>query len=234
MTIHPFRYIIVDDNEIDQLMVYSYLKNYELFEFAGFFNDSSQVETFLKNEKIDIIFLDIDLNGESGIDLRKKLSEVPACIFITSHPEFALEGFALNALDYLVKPFDKERFNQTISRIRSYFEIREKAALYDSKVEGECIVIKEGYDQVKVPLKDILFLEALKDYTLVVTNKKKHCVLCNLGTMLKQECFSDFIRIHRSYAVAKSAIKRVGSSAIKTVTDVELPLGRSFKANIQL
>ncbi len=230
----PYRYIIVDDNEIDQLSVYSHLKDNPLLTCAGFFSSSKQVEAFLQNETVDILFLDIDLNGESGIELRKKLLEIPACIFITSHPEFALDGFTLNALDYLVKPFDKERFNQTISRIKSYFEIREKAALYDSKVEGECIVIKEGHDQVKVPLKDILFLEALKDYTLVVTNKKKHCVLCNLGTMLKQDCFSDFIRIHRSYAVAKSAIKRIGSSAIKTVTDVELPVGRSFKANIQL
>lgn len=230
----PYRYIIVDDNEIDQLAVYSYLKNNELFEFSGFYSNSIQVQDFLKTNQIDVIFLDIDLNGDSGIELRKKLIEIPACIFITSHPEFALEGFELEALDYLVKPFDKSRIDKAIYKIRTYFEIRNKATLYDTYTNGQSIIIKVGYDQVKVPLKDILFLEALKDYTLVVTNNKKHCVLSNLGTMLKQECFSDFIRIHRSYAVAKSAIKRVGSSAIKTVTDVELPVGRSFKANIQL
>lgn len=230
----PYRYIIVDDNEIDQLAVYSYLKNNELFEFSGFYSNSIQVQDFLETNQIDVIFLDIDLNGDSGIELRKKLIEIPACIFITSHPEFALEGFELEALDYLVKPFDKSRIDKAIYKIRTYFEIRNKATLYDTYTNGQSIIIKVGYDQVKVPLKDILFLEALKDYTLVVTNNKKHCVLSNLGTMLKQECFSDFIRIHRSYAVAKSAIKRVGSSAIKTVTDVELPVGRSFKANIQL
>jgi len=233
MTRKPYRYIIVDDNEIDQLSVYSHLKDNPLLTCAGFFSSPKQVESFLHNESVDILFLDIDLNGESGIELRKKLLDTPACIFITSHPEFALEGFALNALDYLVKPFDKERFNQTISKIITYFEIRTKALLYEAKFEDESIVIKEGYDQIKVPLKDILFLEALKDYTLVATPQKKHCVLCNLGTMLKQECFADFIRIHRSYAVAKSAIMRIGSQAIKTISGVELPVGRSFKTNLE-
>lgn len=230
---HRYRYIIVDDNEIDKLAIYSQLKNCDFVAFAGFFNSSSQAEAFLKNENIDIIFLDIDLNGESGIELRRKLLDIPVCIFVTSYPEFALEGYELNALDYLVKPFDEARFNQTVTRIKSYLEIREKAVLYDTNFEDTAIIIKEGYEQIKVPLKDILFLEALKDYTLVVTPNKKHCVLCNLGTMLKQECFSDFIRIHRSYAVAKKAIMRIGNQAIKTISGVELPVGRSFKTNLE-
>jgi len=233
MTRTPYRYIIVDDQEIDQLSLIALLHKNPLFEKAGCFSDTTSALAFLTTETADIVFLDIDIDGESGLELRKKLTQVPACVFVTSHPEYALEGFELEALDYLVKPARKERFELTLQKIIDYLEIKEKAANYDMHFNEQHLIIKEGYEQIKIPMGDILYLEALKDYTLVVTPAKKHCVLSNIGNLLKQEHFSDYIRIHRSYAVSKSGISKIGSQAIKTISGIELPVGRSYKANLQ-
>jgi DNA-binding LytR/AlgR family response regulator len=233
MTRTPYRYIIVDDQEIDQLTLISLLHKNPQFEMVGCFSDGTSALQFLSEEHVDIAFLDIDIDGENGLELRKKINNVPACVFVTSHPEYALEGFELEALDYIIKPARKERFEQTLLKIISYLEIKEKAANYDMHFNEQHLVIKEGYEQVRIQLKDILYLEALKDYTLVVTSHKKHCILSNIGNLLKQDGFSEFIRIHRSYAVAKSEISKIGAQAIKTMNGLELPVGRSFKTNLQ-
>lgn len=234
MTKAPYRYIIVDDEEIDQLALISFLHKNPLFEKAGCFSDGTSTLQFLSEENVDIAFLDIDIDGENGLELRKKINNVPACVFVTSHPEYALDGFELEALDYIVKPATKERFEQTLLKIISYLEIKQKAENYDMHFKEQHLVIKEGYEQVKIQLKDILYLEALKDYTLVVTSHKKHCILSNIGNLLKQDGFSEFIRIHRSYAVAKSEISKIGAQAIKTMSGLELPVGRSYKTNLQM
>jgi two-component system, LytTR family, response regulator len=230
----PYRYIIVDDEEIDRLTLLSFLQKYPQFEGVGYFSDCKSAEEFLTSEKADIAFLDIDIDGESGLELRKKLNEDLVCVFVTSHPEYALEGFELDALDFVVKPIRKERFEQTLHKICSYLETKEKAQQYDVLYGDQMLIIKEGHEQVKIQLRDILYLEALKDYTLVVTTHKKHCILSNIGNLLKQDGFSEFIRIHRSYAVAKSEISKIGAQAIKTMSGLELPVGRSYKTNLQM
>ncbi|MFN3640244.1 MAG: LytR/AlgR family response regulator transcription factor [Flavobacterium sp.] len=230
----PYRYIIVDDEEIDRLTLLSFLRKHPQFEEVGIFSDCKSAEEFLTSEKADIAFLDIDIDGESGLELRKKLNEDLVCVFVTSHPEYALEGFELDALDFVVKPIRKERFEQTLYKISSYLETKEKAQQYDVLYGDQMLIIKEGHEQVKIQLRDILYLEALKDYTLVVTAYKKHCILSNIGSLLKQDGFSEFIRIHRSYAVAKSEISKIGAQAVKTMSGFELPVGRSYKTNLQM
>ncbi|MFN3757071.1 MAG: LytR/AlgR family response regulator transcription factor [Flavobacterium sp.] len=230
----PYRYIIVDDEEIDRLTLLSFLQKHPQFEEVGIFSDCKSAEEFLISEKVDIAFLDIDIDGESGLELRKKLNEDLVCVFVTSHPEYALEGFELDALDFVVKPIRKERFEQTLYKINSYLETKEKALQYDVLYGDQMLIIKEGHEQVKIQLRDILYLEALKDYTLVVTAYKKHCILSNIGNLLKQDGFSEFIRIHRSYAVAKSEISKIGAQAVKTMSGFELPVGRSYKTNLQM
>lgn len=230
----PYRYIIVDDEEIDRLTLLSFLRKHPQFEEVGIFSDCKSAEEFLTSEKADIAFLDIDIDGESGLELRKKLNEDLVCVFVTSHPEYALEGFELDALDFVVKPIRKERFEQTLYKISSYLETKEKAQQYDVLYGDQMLIIKEGHEQVKIQLRDILYLEALKDYTLVVTAYKKHCILSNIGNLLKQDGFSEFIRIHRSYAVAKSEISKIGAQAVKTMSGFELPVGRSYKTNLQM
>jgi len=226
--------IIVDDNEIDRLTVLSFAKKFPNLNILGSFSDSNEALLAIADKSVDVLFLDIDLAELSGVELRKRVKYVPACIFITSHPEYAVESFELETLDFIVKPLKFARFEQMMRRITDFFEVKNKANLFESSIGGDVIYIKEGHDQIKVKLHEILYLEALKDYTLVVTSQKRHCVLSSIGHLLKEVSFQSFIRIHRSFAVQKQFINKINTHEIILNNNLAIPIGRSFKDNLKL
>ena len=229
-----FNCVIVDDDEIDRLTVVSYAKRFPVLNILGTFSSAQEALSTIEKEKVDILFLDIDMPGLSGLDFRKKALEVPVCIFITAHPEHAVESFELETLDFIIKPIKFDRFAQAIKRIEEFMEIRYKANLFESSIGGDTIYIKEGHEQTKVKLHDILYLEALKDYTLIITNKKRHCVLSSIGALLKEHHFQSFIRIHRSFAVQKQYIQKITAQEIQLNNNVLIPIGRSYKDNLNM
>lgn len=226
--------IIVDDNEIDRLTVLSFVKRFPEITILGVCSQAEEALQLISENDIDILFLDIDMPGLSGVELRKKASQVPACIFITSHPEFAVESFELDTLDFIVKPLKFDRFESAIRRITEFFEMKEKAHLFESSIGGDVIYIKEGHEQIKVKLHEILYLEGLKDYTLVITPQKRHCVLSSIGLLLKEINFQSFIRVHRSFAVQKQFINKINTNEIILHNNLSIPVGRSFKDNLKL
>lgn len=226
--------IIIDDDEIDRLTVLSYVKKFSFINVLAIFSSGTEALNSEFINEADILFSDIDMPLLSGIELRKKINKIPVCVFITSYPEHAADSYEVETFDFLIKPLNFERFQNTISRIEMYFSMLNKANLYD-KIENEDeIFIKEGHTQIKLNSKDILYLEALKDYTLIVTPTKKHCVLSSLGNLLKENHFSSFIRIHRSFAIQKNFIKKIGTNDIHLNNDILLPIGRSYKENLKL
>lgn len=226
--------VIIDDDEIDRLTVVSYAKKFPELHIAGVFESAAEARMLLETQSIDILFLDIDMPGDSGLELRKTLLHIPVCVFITSHPEHAVESFELQALDFMIKPLKHERFEKTMARINEFMTVRHKAALFESGVGADTIFIKEGHEQVKITLHDILYLEALKDYTLIITAHKRHCVLSSIGTLLKETHFKSFVRVHRSFAVHKPFIKKISAQDIELSNQVFIPVGRSYKDNIHL
>jgi DNA-binding LytR/AlgR family response regulator len=226
--------IIVDDDEIDRLTAVSYAKKFPVLDIIGIFESAEDAVPFLEKEKIDILFLDIDMPGLNGIEFRKQALEVPVCVFITAHPEHAVESFQIETLDFIVKPLKLDRFTQTINRIEEFMEIKLKASLFEASIGGDTIYIKEGHEQTKVKLHEILYLEALKDYTLVVTEQKRHCVLSSIGNLLKEDHFQSFVRIHRSYAVQKQYVQKINSNEIVLNNQAIIPIGRSYKENLNL
>jgi len=200
---------------------------------AGVFESAAKALAFIqKNESPDVLFLDIDMPGMSGLDLRKELEQIPACIFVTSHPEFALEGFEIAALDYIVKPLKADRFAKAMGRLEQFLEIHYKAELLDYTLGEDTLFIKDGHNHIKLQLFEIIYLEALKDYTGIVTRKKKYCVLTPLGNLLKEKAFQTFIRIHRSYAIQKHFIKEISAKEIM-INEMLLPIGRSYKEAVE-
>ncbi|MCC9062825.1 LytR/AlgR family response regulator transcription factor [Flavobacterium piscisymbiosum] len=226
--------IIIDDDEIDRLTVLSFAKKFPVLDILGVFESAEDALPFIEKEKVDILFLDIDMPGLNGIEFRKKALEIPVCIFITAHPEHAVESFEIETLDFIVKPLKLDRFAQTVSRIEEFMEIKLKASLFEASIGGDTIYIKEGHEQTKVKLHEILYLEALKDYTLVITDKKRHCVLSSIGNLLKEDHFQSFIRIHRSFAVQKQFIQKINSTEIILNNNIAIPVGRSYKENLNL
>jgi len=225
--------IIADDDELDRLTLISYIRRYPFIQIAGAFESSVEVLTFLdKNALPDILFLDIDMPGMSGLDLRRQLEQVPACIFVSSHPEFALESFEAAAFDYIVKPLNAGRFARIMDRLEHFLGIHHKAELLDYTLGADTLFIKDGHQHIKLQLHEIIYLEALKDYTGIITPKKKYSVLTPLGNLLKEKAFRSFIRIHRSYAIQKHFIREISPKEVM-INGILLPIGRSYKETLE-
>jgi DNA-binding LytR/AlgR family response regulator len=178
------------------------------------------------------LFLDIDMPEMNGLQLREQLMHIPACVFITSYPDYAIEGFEMEALDYLVKPVSAERFDKTIKRLQDFIMLKRKSDLLSHTLGAESIFIKDGHEKVKLQLHEIIYLEALNNYTSIVTYSRKYTVLSPISGLLKEIPFRSFVRIHRSYAVQKNFIKRIGTNEVLVNGDISLPLGRTYKDSL--
>ena len=230
----PFDCIIVDDDEMDRLVVVSYAKRFSNLNIVGVFDDAEKALLFLEENNVSIAFLDIEMPGKSGLELREKALEIPVCVFISSHFESAAETFMLQTLDFIVKPFKFPRFEQMMQRLVEFMEIRTKANLFEATIGGDVVFVKTGHEQIKVKLHEILYLEALKNYTILVTETQRHCVLSNLGELLQDENFQSFVRVHRSFAVQKQFVEKIGSQEIELINKVLIPIGRSFKVTLNM
>ncbi len=229
---HEYKCMVVDDNRIDRLTTISYLRKYPFLTLAGSFGSAAEALPAIAATPPDVLFLDIDMPDMSGLELRSLLPQIPACIFISSYPEYAIQGFEVNALDFLVKPIDGARFETSMKRLQYFLEVYYKAELMDHSLNPDSIFIKDGHEHVKIQSYNILYLEALKDYTGIMTKTRKYCVLAALGNLLKEDPFQRFIRIHRSYAVQKQFIRKLTPKAVM-VDDVLLPVGRSYKDAVE-
>ena len=227
-----FSCLIADDYEIDRLTVMAHLRKYPFIEIAGTYEKPEKALEHLQQRTVDILFLDIDMPGLSGLELRSRFMEIPACIFITAYPDYAVEAFEAAALDFLIKPITGDRFDRTIQRIREYFDTRQKADLFEHSLGQDTIFIKEGHEKTKVRLHDILYLEALRDYTTIVTPQKKYHVLTTLGNLLNETEFQSFIRIHRSFAVQRHYVRKLDTRNVY-LDNVSLPLGKAYKTQIE-
>lgn len=223
---------VVDDDEIDRLTVLAFLEEYSFLEVTGRFDSAEKALQAATVHPPDILFLDVDMPGMSGLELRSKLAHIPACIFITSYPDYAVDAFDREALDFLVKPISGERFTRAMTRLKEYLQLLVKADLLEHTIGADTVFIKEGHTQVKLQLHEIIYLEAMKDYTAVITTGRKHIVLSPLGTLIREQAFRQFIRIHRSYAVQKNFIQRISASQV-WINDIALPVGRSYRDDLQ-
>ncbi|NML23742.1 response regulator transcription factor [Pseudoflavitalea sp. G-6-1-2] len=226
----PIRFIAIDDNPVDLMIIKEFSAAYPQLRHCGSFHAVGEALQALDEINPDLIFLDIELPGLSGIDLLRKIrNKVPIAVFITSHAEFALEGFELSAFDYILKPLTEERFAQNVRRIEEFWEMKQKANAYEVLFEQEMLIIKEGHTQIRLPQQDIIFLEAMQDYTKIVTGKKNYMTLTTLSAFLEKLPADRFLRVHRSYAVAKSRIKTL--SAGKLVCDnYTIPIGKTYRS----
>jgi DNA-binding LytR/AlgR family response regulator len=224
--------IVVDDDEIDRLTVLAFLEPYSFIRVTGRFPSGEQALEGIAVAKPDILFLDVDMPGMSGLELREKLMAIPVCIFITSFPEYAVEGFEQEALDFIVKPITAARFSKTIERIHTWLQLHHKANLLNHTLGADSVFIKEGYEDIRIELHEILYLEAMKDYTAVITKKRKYMVATPMGSLIREKPFEQFIRIHRSYTVPRHFIKRMSSEEVELKDAIRLPVGRTYKQSL--
>ena len=224
--------LIVDDNEIDRLTIEAFAVMHPVLELCGSYAHPLEALSAIRNIEPPLIFLDVEMPDATGIELLKAVRDkVAMAVFITSYPEFALEGFELSALDYIVKPLTEERFAQTIARVAEYWEMKQKSTAYDVIVEQEMVTIKQGHDQLRLPLNQILYLEAMNDYTKLITEKRNFITIGSLSNFLEKLPGRYFCRIHRSYAVAVCKISSLKKNEV-ICGGIILPVGKTYRSSV--
>lgn len=224
-------YLIVDDEELSQMAIAHEAEKYPFLKKMGVCDNATDALATIASSVPDILFSDIEMPGMNGIEMMKQLlGNIPAPVFITSHPEYALESFDLEIFDYILKPIDTQRFHKCILRIHEFFLLHQKAMQVDNQNEGtDFIIIKQGYEKFKVPFVDILFLEAMKDYTKIQTDKQQnYLVLESISGLLLQLPKGKFQRIHRSYAVNRHKITHYTPNKL-WLEHHEFPIGKSYR-----
>ncbi len=215
--------VIVDDEPLAIAVIEGYLKKIPYIEIVGKFDNALPVFEFLKENEVDIILLDIEMPGLTGVDFVKSISNPPSIIFITANKNYAIEGFDLNVDDFLLKPISFERLLKAVNRV-----IEKKSVEKEDFSENDFLYLKENKKMVKVYLKNILYLESIKDYVKVVTVCKTVVTKQPLSYFESILSSSQFLRIHRSFIVAINKIDAYSLSGID-IGDKELPIGRKYK-----
>ncbi|MHC0445776.1 LytR/AlgR family response regulator transcription factor [Flavobacterium sp. 3-218] len=221
-----FKCIIVDDEPPATRILENYIGKVNFLEKVGIFNDSLKALEFLNSHSVDVIFLDIQMPQLTGLQLSKIISKNIKVIFTTAYPDFALEGFELNAVDYLLKPISFERFYQAVSKLNS--EPKSETVIAPNSLDFIFIKTDGKNKFQKVFLSDILYVESLQNYVCIHTSKQQIITHSSLKNVIESLPSTDFIQIHKSYVVSLQHIESTDNFSV-FVNAKELPIGATFK-----
>jgi len=220
--------IAIDDEPIALDIIKSHASKVPFITLQETFTDAFAAITYLQQHKIDLIFLDIKMPDISGIDFLKSLSKPPMVVFTTAYTEHAVQSFELDAVDYLLKPFSLSRFLKACNKAHELFNLRSEK----QEAKASQIFIKDGYEQVKVELDEILYIEASGNYTQIQLKNKLLSSRITINDLADSLPKTDFIRCHRAFIVAKNKISRFDRSQI-WIEEKVIPIGATY-SGIQL
>jgi DNA-binding LytR/AlgR family response regulator len=223
--------IIIDDEPLARKGLREYIADVEFLHLAGEFDNPLKAMDVLINQKVDLIFLDIQMPKMTGLDFLKTLLNPPLVIFTTAYPQYAVEGFELNAVDYLLKPFSFDRFWKAIVKVRTLFESGKGSSLQPIIIEAEHFFIKTDNKLVKINYSDILYIEALQNYIAVHTITKKYITYLTFKSVEESLPQHIFLKVHKSYLVALSKIESIEANEILIGTH-HIPISRSMKDEV--
>jgi DNA-binding LytR/AlgR family response regulator len=224
---HAIKCLIVDDEPLAQNVIESYLKNISHTELIAKCDNALIALEWLKKQTVDLIFLDISMPFISGIDFIKTLQNPPHLILTTAYKEFAVESYELNVLDYLLKPISFDRFLKAINKLENSPSEFIKPVM-DVSENDPFIYVKSEKKNVKIFLKEILFIESLKDYIKIHTTDKTIITQVQISA-IEQRLPESFLRIHRSYIIARDKITAYTQHDFE-IGKYQIPIGRNYKA----
>ena len=223
--------IIIDDEPLAREGLANMLAGISSVELLDSFSNPIDANHYLQNNTVELMFLDIEMASLNGLDFAKSLVYKPLIIFITAYPQYALESFEVDAIDYLVKPVRIERLLKAINKAENYLSLLQKNTDEEMAiVEDDYVFIKSDRKFVKIFFKEILFIEGLKDYVIIHVEGKKVLTAMNIKTIYNQLPVKNFARVSKSYIVNTEHIISVGASAVY-IKDEEIPIGNNFKEN---
>jgi DNA-binding LytR/AlgR family response regulator len=212
--------LIIDDEELARALIKSYVADVDFLELKGDFENPLEALQILKNDKIDLLFLDIQMPEIKGTEFAKIVGSETKIIFTTAYSEYALEGYELNIVDYLLKPITFTRFLTAVQKVNVINNISQEDT-------DEYITIKSGYDLHKVKYSDINYIKSDSEYVTFYTNGKKIMSLQSLKSLEKTIPSEFFIRVHRSYIVNKSKVSSLTGRDL-VLNDNKIPISDSY------
>lgn len=223
---NAYQCLVIEDEPLAQQVLKKYIQDHPSLELAAICSDALEAQQVLAKQSISLLFLDINLPRLSGTGFLKTLSHPPLAIFTTAYPEYAAEGFELDAIDYLVKPFSFERFLKAVNKALEKLERKST-----EKPAPASIFIKSDKKVYKINLDDILYLEALDDYVKLVTTQGNYLVNDTLKSLQEELPSSQFMRVHKSYIIAKGGIVFFEGNYVR-IGEKDIPIGASYREEI--
>ncbi len=223
--------IIVDDEPLALDVLETYIEKLPKLNLIQRCNNAIEANEALENHDIDLMFLDIQMPQLTGTDFLKTLSNPPLVIFTTAYANYALEGFELNAVDYLLKPISLERFMKAVNKAVEQFELQ-NAGDVGKKDQSDFIFVKADKKLIKIKYDDILYIEGLKDYVIIRMDGGRVITLQTMKSLEEKLPAHLFKRIHRSYIVAIDKIKAVVGNMVEVIEKGQakhLPVGKNYR-----
>ncbi|MBK6838687.1 MAG: response regulator transcription factor [Bacteroidetes bacterium] len=216
--------IAIDDEPPALRVLENFCNRIDFISLQKTFTKTEDAMKYLEKFPVDLIFLDIHMPAISGIDFYKSIKQETMVIFVTAHSQYAVEGFNLNAIDYLLKPFPFERFQQAVKKANDFKSLATQA----DPLQDQFLFVRADYSLLKIPIADILFIEGLDDYIKIHLDKQKTIVArMTLKSIHEKLNSGSFIRVHRSYIVPLNRIESVRNRIIN-IEGTEIPIGNSY------
>ncbi len=220
--------LIVEDEPLAREGLQMYVREIEFLEVKGICEDALSANKMLSEHAVDLMFLDIQMPKLTGIDFLKSIKNPPMVIMTTAYPNFALQGYELDVIDYLVKPYPFDRFLKAVNKARDFFELKHKPV---ETPKEDFFFVKCDYRYEKIHYNDVLYVEGMENYVVIYTTTQKYVTLLRMKNIEETLSSGDFIRIHKSYIVSTRAVSSIDGNEV-IVGGKRLPLSREKKAEI--
>lgn len=221
--------LVVDDEQLARELLAEYISKVPSLKLHGLIKNPLNVTEILKEHRIDIIFLDIQMPDLSGIDLLKAMTMKPIVILTTAYPEYALESYELDVLDYLVKPFSFERFLKAVNKASDLVALRNRSRGQES--DTGYIAVHADHRIYRIRLDDILYIEGLREYVSYYIPEKRIVTLASLKSLEETLPHDKFIRVHKSYIVPVQRVKTMEGNMLD-IGIKKIPVGRSYREKV--
>ena len=223
--------IIIDDEPLARKGLKEYIADADFLNLIAEFDNPLKATELISKGEVQLLFLDIQMPKITGLDFFKSLQNPPPVIFTTAYPQYALEGFEVNALDYLVKPISFDRFLKAAMKAKEYYEVRDKNTAESSSSTPDYFFIKADNKLVKLQYDEILYAEALQNYVVIHTREKKFITYLTFKSVEEYLPSSSFIKTHKSYIVAASKIDSIEGNEIR-IAQHSIPISRNLKDEV--
>lgn len=225
--------VIVDDEPLAREGLSNYVREVDFLELKATCENPLELLDLLDQSPVDLIFLDIQMPKMNGLDFLKITQKMPMVIITTAYPSYALEGFQLDALDYLLKPVTFERFFKAARKAKDYYQLLKRPGATDAgKIEKQdYFFIKCGSKYEKIPLEDILYVEGMQNYVNIYTIKGKYLTILSLKSLEENLSEQSFIRVHKSFIVAIGKIDSIEGNEI-SIQNSKIPISRNYREKV--